>query len=381
EYKDELIKRTKWAAKNGAKYYLAVVPNKMSVYPEFLPNQIIKISEKTRYDQIVALDNSPTINVIDVKENLLKHKNDGYDLYQHTDDHWNEYGAFYGYQAIMNRLEKDFPELKPAPLSDFKIEIVQGIGNVAKMINVEKEYPENFLKLTNKNKTYGQDGVKRGYPVPKGISDWDYEMVKVTDNGKKLKCLIIRDSFTLLMIKYLQEHFKESIFIHGEWQYKMHEDLILKEKPDIVICIVVETYLDNIIKFPFDAGAVKNQINLMASNQKYVCTESKDMVVANRDGVGAWETFTLLTLNNNECALQAYNKSFLSVDVAKHNEIIAPAEKMGKKEKFTLVELSDGYVAFKAFNQKYISIDPKTNRLSATADSIGNNEKFKMKVN
>ena len=377
-YKAELITRTKWAAERGIKYYVAVVPNKMNIYPEYLPNQIIKVSEKTRYDQIVALDSSPFINVIDVRENLLKHKNEGYYLYQHTDDHWNELGAYYGYQAIMNRLAKDFPELSPSPISDFKIEIEKRVGNMAKMLNAEENYSENFVKLTERNKTYGRDGTKRGYTVPKRISDWDYEIIKVTDNRKKLKCLIIRDSFTLLMIKYLQEHFKESVFIHGEWEYKMHEELILKEKPNIILNIILETGLDKLIEFPFTPSIYENQINLMASNNKYICTESKDRVVANRDYPGAWETYTLIKLTNTECALLAYNNFFLSANLNGNKEISAHTEKLYDWEKFTLISLDDGYVAFKAANGKYLSFDEKTKQIFAIGNSIGKNEKFKL---
>ena len=377
DYKNELLKRTKWTAERGIKYYVAVVPNKMTIYPEYLPNQIIKVSDKTRYDQIISLDNSPYINVIDVRENLLKHKNEGYDLYQHTDDHWNELGAYYGYQAIMNRLAKDFPELKPYPLSDYNIEIEKRVGNIAKMLNAEENYSENFIKLTEKNKVYATNGVKRGYTVPKRISDWDYEIIKVNEHGKKLKCLIIRDSFTLLMMKYLQEHFRESVFIHGEWEYKMHEDLILKEKPDIIVNIVLETGLGKLIEFPFKPSANEAQIHLIASNNKYVCTQSKFAVVADRDYGGLWETYTLIKFDNNECALLAYNKFYLSANLGHLNELTAGSEKMSDWEKFKLTNLADGYVAFKAANGKYLTIDKKTNQLFATADSISENEKFK----
>jgi alginate O-acetyltransferase complex protein AlgJ len=256
--KDELAFRTKWAAERGIKYYLAVVPSKMNIYPEYLPSKIIKESDITRYDQIISLNNEPEINVIDIRKNLISHKKEGYDLYQHTDGHWNDLGAYYGYQEIMNRLSKDFPDLQPFPLSDYTIDIEKRSGgSIVSMINLEKEYPEQYVKLTEKNKVYAHDGKKRDYEAPKTIPAWEHQIIKVNDNGKKLKCLVIRDSFTLLMIRYLQEHFKETVFIHDEWKYRMREDLILKEKPDIVINIVFETGLDKLIEFPFSKSVTK----------------------------------------------------------------------------------------------------------------------------
>jgi len=250
-YRNELRTRTAWALKRGMRYYTVLVPTKMEIYPEYLPRQVIKLSDSTRYDQVLALNGDSGICVIGLKEILLKHKHEGHDLYQHTDDHWNELGAYYGYQTILNRLSVDYPELKPWPLNNYSIGTEEREGNMAAMIHEEKEFPEHFVKLVPKVERFAQDGVKRGYPVPKRISEWDYEIVKVNTHGTTLKCLVIRDSFTLLMIPYLQEHFRESVFIHSEWEYQMHEDLILKEKPDIILNIMIETEIHKPLEFPF----------------------------------------------------------------------------------------------------------------------------------
>ena len=93
----------------------------MNVYPEHLPRTVFKKGETSRYDQITGLDSDPEINMIGLKETLLEHKKDKYLLFQKTDDHWTDYGAFLGYQAIMKRVEKDFPELKPQSLDEFEI--------------------------------------------------------------------------------------------------------------------------------------------------------------------------------------------------------------------------------------------------------------------
>jgi alginate O-acetyltransferase complex protein AlgJ len=250
--KKELAYRSKWASEKNIKYLLVVVPNKMNVYPEYLPDNIIKVSEQTRYDQVMTLDGKSGINIVDVRKILLDHKKDGYDLFQRTDGHWNDLGAYYGYQAIINRLSEYYSELKSNPLSDYTINIEKRPGgSIVSMISLSNEYPEKFVKLTEKNKTYAYDGKKRPYEVPKTISAWDHQIVKENDHVKKLKCLIIRDSFTLLLVRYLQEHFSESVFIHDEWKYRMREDLIENEKPDIVLTIVLENELNKLLEYPF----------------------------------------------------------------------------------------------------------------------------------
>ncbi|MGQ0828176.1 MAG: alginate O-acetyltransferase AlgX-related protein [Bacteroidota bacterium] len=251
--KEELVTRTKWAEDKNIKYYVAVVPSKMNVYPEYLPDKVIKVSTVTRYDQIISLNNEPTINIIDLRKILSEHKNENYNLYQHTDGHWNDLGAYYGHQEIINRISKTFPDLKPFPLSDYIINVEQRPGgSLVSMINLEKQYPEQFVKLTEKNKIYAVDGTKRNYEIPKTVPAWEHQIIKVNDNGKKLKCLVIRDSFTLLMIRYFQEYFKETVFIHDDWKYRMREDIIVKEKPDIVLTIIFETEIGKLIEYPFN---------------------------------------------------------------------------------------------------------------------------------
>lgn len=383
QLKNELTLRTKWATERGVKYYLAIVPNKMSVYPEYLPCSVIKISGSTRYDQIVSLDNYPSINVIDIKKNLLKHKNENRFLFQHTDDHWNDLGAYYGYQEIMNRIHKDFPDLSPFSLNDFEIHEEKRSGNMAMMTSLEKYCPENFVALTEKNKIFAHDGIKRGYKVPKNISDWDYEIVKVNENGKKLKVLIIRDSFTLLLIRYLQEHFRESVFIHDEWKYRMREDLILKEKPDVVINIMVETYAYNILQFPFiwnDNQETKKFITLKAANGKFVCSDQSknDNLIARSDDGWAWETFEIICLDSIHINLKASTGKFVSANHDMEEVLIANKDEAKEWETFTIIKLDNNMVAFKAFNGKYFSLDEKSRQLFVSANSIGEKEKFEL---
>jgi hypothetical protein len=40
-------------------------------------------------------------------------------VYHKTDTRWNERGAFFAYQKIMQRLSQDLPEILPKTLADF----------------------------------------------------------------------------------------------------------------------------------------------------------------------------------------------------------------------------------------------------------------------
>lgn len=246
----ELVARTEWCEKLGAKYYTVIVPNKMNVYPEYLPRTIIKKGDVGIYDQLINFNSNPKINIVGLKESILEHKNDGFLLYQKTGDHWTDYGAFFGYEKILQRLSKDFPELKAQSLNEFDISINNKEGNMAKKISLAEEYPEKFVKMTRKIATTVVPGLKKGYQSDGGVQQHEVEIVKSNPDGKPLKCLIIRDSFTLSMMKYLDEHFQSTVYLHDEWRGRIRKDAIELEKPDIVIVIMLETHVKGLWSNP-----------------------------------------------------------------------------------------------------------------------------------
>jgi hypothetical protein len=376
----ELEFRTKWCRLRNARYYVVIVPDKMTIYPEYLPDQVIKVKENNRYDQMAQLDGRNGISIIDLKKRLLQHKRDGYDIYQHTDDHWNDLGAYYGYQEILTRLSNNFTALSPLPLSDYAISIEKRAGDLTKMMNIEDHISENFIQLTYKNKEYAHDGVKRGYPVPDGVSDWDAEIVKANENGKKLKCLITRDSYTLKMVQYLQEHFKECVFIHDAWKYKLHEEIIQKENPDIVMSIIIETNLGKLLENSSSLGTIGTDsfVNLRAANGKYLCIDSSRNVVAGRKNASLSETFVMSNFGNNYCGLRDNMGTVLTAELNSHNQITASRDRIQSWETFQIVAINNHLVALKAANKKYISVDANTGLLFANADSIGTSEKFEI---
>jgi hypothetical protein len=246
----ELIKRNDWCEERGVKYYTVIVPNKMNVYPEYLPRTVFKKGETSRYNQITGLDSDPNINMIGLKETLLEHKKDKYLLFQKADDHWTDYGAFLGYQTIMKRVEKDFPELKPQSLDEYTISREVKDGNMVKMISLEDEFPESFVKLTRKEPSSVVLGKKTGYKTGGAIAQYQVEQVKLNPDGKPLKCLIIRDSFTRAMMPFFDEHFQSTVYIHDEWRGRLRQDIIEREKPDIVMVIMLETHSNGLFSSP-----------------------------------------------------------------------------------------------------------------------------------
>ncbi|MBK6283027.1 MAG: hypothetical protein IPF54_10535 [Draconibacterium sp.] len=58
--------------------------------------------------------------------------------------------------------------------------------------------------------------------------------------------VIIRDSFGDALMPYLQNSFHYSTFIWDGWNYSFNLEVIQKEKPDVVIYMILESIIPNI---------------------------------------------------------------------------------------------------------------------------------------
>lgn len=66
---------------------------------------------------------------------------------------------------------------------------------------------------------------------------------KLCSNQKT--ALIFRDSYFTALIPYLSLHFEKVIYI---WDHKINMDIVDREKPDVVMSLCVERYLNRLLK-------------------------------------------------------------------------------------------------------------------------------------
>ena len=113
-------------------FFLVIAPNKNSIYEEKLPYSLSK--QQTKIDQLKAhLKSKLNFDLIDLRPTLITHKAKGL-LFLKTDTHWNEYGAFLGYQKTMEEINMHF-DIEPAKLSDFNQTNHWKQGDISVMVN------------------------------------------------------------------------------------------------------------------------------------------------------------------------------------------------------------------------------------------------------
>jgi hypothetical protein len=208
--------RSDWLAARGIYFLAVVVPNKETIYPEYLPKTATRVQQKTKLDQYLEYFRSNSdIRVLDLRTALLVAKTQ-YPVYYRTDTHWNNYGAFVGYCEILTELSSRFPGLQPPSTSDYDITLENASysGDLARMLAL----PEMFK----------ESGTPRVVFKTGGAS----ELVKVK------KIFVFKDSFFDALEPYFSTHFGEVVTapVWGGFDGELLEG----EQPDVVVQICVE---------------------------------------------------------------------------------------------------------------------------------------------
>lgn len=238
-----LKQRLRWLDKRGIKYYLLIPPNKNRIYPEFMPDafKVMDHAGHCRLDyykkEILSQTNAKIIDPTDSLYVGKKRK----DVYFSTDTHWNLYGGFLGYQALMDVMMKDFPQLHKMQESDFEIsESFSREGDLSGMLSLNNIYRRKEYSFVYRDTTFSL-----GYPESSDI------FIRYSNNHTidtaNLKLLMFRDSYANYLIPFLNMHFKESVYI---WNYEFMNKVVEEEKPDVIVFESLQRFLSFALTIP-----------------------------------------------------------------------------------------------------------------------------------
>lgn len=244
--------RAEWLLKKDIAYYVVIVPNKHTIYPEFLPENIRKIGPTSQIEQVKELfEHDTLIHFLDLREELFAHKKE-HDLYLFGDTHWNDIGAFYGYQKIMEILTRDFPSLGAHTVSrdSLNLQYYRNFrGNLVNIARLGEMYEHDMPMLKPGFVSRVDTGRIQTRLLPSVYPQYRaYPEIFHSGDENLPKALIIRDSFTRSMIPWLSEHFSTTVFLWDGWRYLIHKDIVEAEKPDIVMVIMLEEYLGRMVE-------------------------------------------------------------------------------------------------------------------------------------
>lgn len=245
--RDELLRRHDYLAALGIPFLVVVVPEKYSVYPEFLPDWAIRLAAETPLDRIAAdLALRPQLKFIDLTGPLRAAK--GADrLYYKTDSHWNYLGASIGYAVLMHAAARLLPGLTIAPVQ--RPRFVAGVdyysGDLTQMLGLPRALREDDVAPLAKILASPQSRcAQRDASVE--TPQVEVYVFRCAD-APRFTALVYRDSNAIPLIPMLAENFARSTFVSSA---QLDPALVERLKPDIVIEELVERTLGSPAALP-----------------------------------------------------------------------------------------------------------------------------------
>jgi len=251
--KNEQESIQKALAKKGIEYVLILTPSKVSIYPEKIADANFEVRE-TPIDIVEKyLKKNTTIKVINTKEEVLKAKENGQQVFFKTDTHWNDEGAYIGYKHTINQLN-EFGIINSLPVSinqiqsSYKGEFSAIMGDSTLLpeetYNGVKVISPNAIEIQNKQlldliHTEQKDDNYNLYG--------NYTYVNNSlQQGKKI--LMYGDSFLgsrKIIPELFAENCSELTFV---WSDRIKNSIVNEVKPNVVVFERTERYITTLAK-------------------------------------------------------------------------------------------------------------------------------------
>jgi|GEM_PF-1960588 len=240
---------THWMADHRIQYYFTCLPVKARVYGEKLPEDQQKIMAFSRLRQVYDyVKNNKKIRFIEVTDKLIEGRK-VQETFLKTDTHWNQFGAYLGYEEIMEAIRKDFPDLYTIPLDSFHVRIENSDGGDLMMnlgLKSGVPYDQPVYKLKSQN-------------VPQPVdSSFAVKMSKkifirqMNPPHNKKKIFIVHDSMTMNLLGFLSPSFERVFY---DWHTGVNVPLVMIEKPDILLHEMSEVFIAKLVELPLEIEA------------------------------------------------------------------------------------------------------------------------------
>lgn len=231
---DVLSARRAWLAARGIRYLAVVVPEKQSVYPEYLPGAARHFGPTPLDDFLARCRRDPALTVLDLRGPLADAKRSE-PVYLRTDTHWNPAGVYAGYAATARALD-----LEPLPRAAFAVrrgwtaasDLTRLLGLTGRLA---EECPQWDWRSPPRARPVAAEPLGTGALAHVRPRAWEQ------DDPYLPRVVLLGDSFTAdLFGDLLAEHCGRLVQVGT---YHGAEDLIDRERPDVVICQFAERML------------------------------------------------------------------------------------------------------------------------------------------
>ena len=237
EWRETLVRSRAWLQARGVAFVFTIAPDKHVLYPEKLPDTIRPLGVPYRMDQVfeglagssvAAVDLRPALRAAKARERV----------FEQTDTHWNERGAFVAYQRLVAAIREQLPAVPPAwERSDFDAVAVEVEGlDLAGMIGLKDVLRESQLRLVPRRPRQARTVEPLGVPSSAARG----RLVTEIPGSTLPRALVFRDSCFSQLAPFLSEHFSRVVYL---WQPNFDAQDVERERPDVVIQELVGRHL------------------------------------------------------------------------------------------------------------------------------------------
>ena len=197
----------------GGHFLFVPMPNKASVYGEYMPS-CYKQAAENNLSRLTEALKAYHVSFADMKELLTKYKDEG--LYHRRDSHWNYKGALLGYYTIVNMLKGEYKDYSSASVTEAK----DWRADLDKLLYPAGGYMDYQYY-------YDIDYDKFMFVSPAGVRDTDEQLLNFMSDkeqgddffrtkNREIKdgssLYMVRDSFGRALLPFMIDNYEDAAF-------------------------------------------------------------------------------------------------------------------------------------------------------------------------
>lgn len=225
----------------GGDFFFMPIPDKEGVYPEYYPEGVLRVDDRSRIDCLTEKMISEEW-FVDVKGALLSNKGENMLYYRNFDPtHWNMEGAWVGYKELMNKITSVNSDIEMLTENDVIITYEEGPGTLESLSSIKwmKEIMQFDDKIVSCEPVNGYKAKQdNDLPIPLKDGQIYFHYVNTHIAGKKL--FVVGDSYIYsFLLPLLAESFSDVYFmsfVDTETIVEMQKEIC----PDVVVFEVVD---------------------------------------------------------------------------------------------------------------------------------------------
>jgi len=217
-----------WARERGIPFVCAVPPNKHTVYPEHLPAWVRRNrTGMSELDQLAhELAGEPSF--LDLRSALFAAKAvEPYRIYSRLDSHWDGLGAFFAYQAIMDRLFAGSPPVAVVTRNELRVAVGPREGaDLVKILGLQASLVEDHVWVRAPERNA------------------DAAAVVEPAHHRPVRLLVVGDSYSGGLRQFFDATFDDTQYVNFAHSDQVAEAFRTRT-PDVLLIEVVERILND----------------------------------------------------------------------------------------------------------------------------------------